>query len=91
MAFKSGKLSGLQINKKTFRLIDKFLNFISKNEGIFYGYDKPHEEDRNKSCTAVGILCRMYMGWKKDHPSITQAIEFLSDSGPGYTAPRWLA
>ena len=87
MAFKSGKLSGLQINKKTYQLIDKFLNYISTENRTYYGYDRPVEarkrpENRNKSCTAVGILCRMYMGWDKDHPSIDKAIKFISDTGP---------
>lgn len=81
MAFKSGKLSGLQINKKTFKLIDKFLNYVSTDNGTFYGYRLP-ERNRNKSCTAVGILCRMYMGWGKEHPSIQKAVAFLSKTGP---------
>ncbi len=81
MAFKSGKLSGLQINKKTYKLIDKFLNYVSTDAGTFYGYDTP-EKRRNKSCTAVGILCRMYMGWDKEHPSLNKAVKFLSDTGP---------
>jgi len=81
MAFKSGKLSGLQINKNTYKLIDKFLNYASTENGTYYGYDGP-EKTRNKSCTAVGILCRMYMGWNKEHPSLNKAVKFLSDSGP---------
>ncbi len=82
MAFKSGKLSGLQINKRTYQLIDKFLNNVSTNDGANYVY-VPGRTKRNKSCTSIGILCRMYMGWKKDHPSIVKAVEYLSKEGPG--------
>jgi hypothetical protein len=81
MAFKSGKLSGLQIDKSTYKLIEKFLNHVSTDNGTYYGYKGP-EKRRNKSCTSIGILCRMYMGWDKDHPSINKAINFLSDAGP---------
>ena len=81
MAFKSGKLSGLQINKKTYKLIDKFLNYVSTDNGTYYGYAK-REERRNKSCTSIGILCRMYMGWDKEHPSIVEAVGYLGKLGP---------
>jgi len=82
MAFKSGKLSGLQIDKKTFKLIDKFLTYVSTREGTIYGYNGPDPRVRNKSCTSIGVLCRMYMGWKKDHPAILKGVEFLSGAGP---------
>ena len=81
MALKSGKLSGLQISKRTYNLIDKFLSFVSIKNGTYYGY-KTAPENRNKTLTSVGILCRMYMGWDKDHPSLRDAVEYLSRSGP---------
>ena len=81
MALKSGKLSGLQINKKTYSLINKFLNYVSIENGTYYGYKTP-PVNRNRARTAVGILCRMYMGWDKDHPSLNKAVKYLSDSGP---------
>ncbi len=81
MAFKSGKLSGLQIDKNTYKMIDKFLNYVATDNGTYYGYGGP-EKNRNKSCTGIGILCRMYMGWDKEHPSIIKAVDFLADKGP---------
>lgn len=85
MAFKSGKLSGLQIDKRTYKLIDKYLSYVSTDNGTYYGYSSP-SKDRNKSCTSIGILCRMYMGWDKEHPSIRKAVKFLGDSGPSVGA-----
>ena len=86
MAFKSGKLSGLQIDKRTYKLIEKFLNYVSTDNGTFYGYTRPLKE-RFKARTAIGILCRMYMGWEKDHPSIIKAVKFMSGLGPS-TGPK---
>ena len=81
MALKSAKLSGIQINKQTFRLIDKFLKNVSIDNGTFYGYSSP-PPNRNRTRTAVGLLCRMYMGWEKDHPSLVKGIDFVSKAGP---------
>ena len=81
MALKSAKLSGIHINKRTFQLVDKFLKNVSTQNGTFYGYKTP-DKGRNRSLTAVGMLCRMYMGWDKDHPSIDKGVDFISKAGP---------
>ena len=39
MALKSAKLSGLDINKRTYKLASRFLDSVSINSGAFYGYD----------------------------------------------------
>ncbi len=85
MAIKSAKLSGIQIRKRTFKLIDKFLNNVSVGDGALYGYlDSPTRVDKGRrGVTAIGLLCRMYMGWEKDHPGLKAGVEWLSDEvGP---------
>ena len=32
--------------------------------------------------TAVGLLCRMYLGWKKDEPALERGVQRLSKMGP---------
>jgi hypothetical protein len=32
--------------------------------------------------TAIGLLGRMHLGWKKDNPALQKGIEFLADKGP---------
>ena len=32
--------------------------------------------------TAVGLLCRMYLGWKRDNPHLKNGVEYLSKVGP---------
>jgi len=84
MALKSAKLSGLSINQKTWRLVDKFLTNVSNTNGSLYGYlDAPESNGRVKpSLTSIGLLCRMYMGWDKDSPGLTEGVEFLDSKGP---------
>ena len=83
MALKSAKLSGLNINRRTWRLVDKFLNSVAETDGSSYGYtDPPRGRRGKKSQTSIGLLCRMYMGWKKDTPGLKRGVERLDDAGP---------
>ena len=32
--------------------------------------------------TAIGLLCRMYMGWDREHEALERGVQRLSKSGP---------
>lgn len=84
MALKSAKLSGLDIDRRTWRLVEKFLNETSNTSGSLYGYNAP-PTSRNRyrlGQTAIGLLCRMYMGWKQDTPGLKEGIEWIGEQGP---------
>jgi hypothetical protein len=34
------------------------------------------------SMTAVGLLCRIYLGWKRENPALKAGVEHLSKVGP---------
>jgi len=80
MALKSAKLSQLDINPNTWRLVGKYLSNVSNVEGTRYGYDKKPGRSKRLSLTAMGILCRMYMGWEKDR--MKEGIVALDKKGP---------
>ncbi|MDG2184958.1 MAG: hypothetical protein P8K79_04725 [Mariniblastus sp.] len=84
MALKSGKMSGLDINKRTYKLTNKFLDAVSIDSGAIYGYaDKPGSRSPgHKARTAVGLLCRMYMGWDHDHAGLTDGVEWMAKMEP---------
>jgi hypothetical protein len=82
MALKSGKISGLAIQHKTYKLVEKFLDSVSTSGGAFYGYAGPPVGTPANACTAVGLLCRMYMGWDKEVPGLNRGIEALAERGP---------
>ena len=83
MAIKSAKLSGIKIKKKTFKLVDKFLKNVSADYGARYGYkDPPAGKRTNRACTAIGLLCRMYGGWPKDHAGLSAGVDYLEKAGP---------
>ncbi len=83
MALKSGSMGNLAVPADCLRKADSFLNSISVNEGAFYGYDKATSEAANRpGTTAVGLLCRMYLGWSKDKPGMKAGVEMLAKRGP---------
>jgi hypothetical protein len=89
MAIKSAAMSGLAINVEVVRKANRFLDAMSWGENnAFYHYDfrRVREQAKYKaSTTACGVLCRMYSGIPKDHPSIQVAIDRFAKDGPSPT------
>ena len=79
MALKSGSLSYLRINPDTIRNAARFLDSVSADGGATYGYQQPGD---GQATTAIGLLCRMYMGWKRDHETLVRGVAFLDEHGP---------
>jgi hypothetical protein len=79
MALKSAHMAYLRVPPETVKGAIKFLDSVQADYGATYGYLTP---GARSGTTAVGLLCRMYLGWKKDHPALTQGVELLSRRGP---------
>ena len=85
MALKSGAMSGFAVDIDVVRKANFFLDQMAFDEGASYHYDfnaKAKQQKYNQSCTACAVLCRMYSGMPKDHPSIEAAVEKFSKAGP---------
>ena len=79
MALKSGHMAYLTIPEATIQGISNFLNTVQTEGGYGYGYTAP---GKLPGCTAIGLLCRMYLGWKKENPALQQGVEYLGQTGP---------
>lgn len=79
MALKSGHMGHLQIDPKTIRMCDLYLTSMQAKEGAAYGYDKPGDRP---ATNAVGLLLRMYLGWKREHPALIAGVEALAKRKP---------
>jgi hypothetical protein len=79
MALKSGHMAYLQVPPHTIQGAIKFLDSVQTNYGANYGYTGP---GAGQATTAVGLLCRMYLGWKKDHPGMEKGVAYLASKGP---------
>ena len=79
MALKSGHMAYLIVPKETIIGASKFLDSAQADSGAKYGYTGP---GGGTATTAIGLLCRMYLGWKKDNPALQRGAEFIGKTGP---------
>jgi hypothetical protein len=79
MALKSGHMAYLQIDPRSVKGAVSFLNSVQSDDGAAYGYRDPGS---SPALNAVGLLCRMYLGWKKDHPALNRGADRLAKTGP---------
>ncbi len=82
MALKSGHMAYLAVDPKTIQGAIKFLDSAQADGGAKYGYTGPGS---GNATTAVGLLCRMYLGWKRDNPALKKGVEDMSKAGPSKT------
>jgi hypothetical protein len=79
MALKSAKIAKLTVPPKTIGKATAFLNFVQSNGGANYGYDGP---GAGPATSAVGLLCRMYLGWTPKQQGLVKGVEYLGKTGP---------
>ena len=80
MALKSGNMSYLQVDPLTFKRAGDFLDFVQADGGATYGYADNSSPTPVRA--AVGLLCRMYLGWKKDNRALQEGVARLAKIGP---------
>ncbi len=79
MALKSAHMAYLNVPPKTIKGAVNFLNSVQGESGATYGYVNP---GKGPATTAIGLLCRMYLGWKHDEPALERGVELLTAHGP---------
>ena len=79
MALKSARAAYLRVPTQTTLLVGQFLNRVQSENGAYYGY---LSSGREPTTTAVGLLCRMLLGWPHDHPQLAQGVMYLAKTGP---------
>jgi hypothetical protein len=85
MALKSGQMAGLEVDDSknpTFAKATKFLNSVNTSDGSGYGYVGPNP---TPTMTAVGLLCRLYLGTGPRNSGIIGGVHSLKRSPPGGT------
>lgn len=80
MALKSGHMAGLSIPSQTIHKASLFLDSVQADGGAIYGYLEPSKG--TEATVAIGLLSRMYLGWKKDNPALQRGVQWLSKRGP---------
>jgi len=80
MALQSAKAGRIKVQGSTVLEAKKFLTMVQSANGAQYGY-MPNQGPSD-AMTAVGLLCRMYFGWKRDNPALKAGVEHLAKTGP---------
>jgi hypothetical protein len=93
MALKSAVLSYIQVPGRAKALANRWLDLVQYNApsnasiGSHYGYRKPADQGgKNRvstPCSAIGLLCRMYLGAKKEDPGMQAGVKAVAQMGPG--------
>jgi hypothetical protein len=82
MALKSASMGyQLTVPQHTLERAYKFLDAVQVDDGAAYRY-MIRQRQMTPATTAIGLLSRMYFGWKKDNPALQRGIEVLSKRGP---------
>ena len=91
MALKSGQLSGLEVPDETYQGIQRWLGIsqVPQQPDRYrynpYAPDTPsqrHGRTATPTMTSVGMLMRMYSGWRRDNEAMKSAAEYLLQFPP---------
>ena len=78
-ALKSGELAGLTIPSPAVGGAVRFLDRVQSMQGAAYGYRSPSAKH---STSAIGLLCRMYTGWKPGDEPLDRGVARLAAKPP---------
>ncbi len=97
MAFKSGQLAGLKVPEPTMQAIENFVSASQSPDGEphLYRYnpfaaDTPEQRHGLKPTsvmTSVGLLMRLYFGWKRDRAEMMAGADYLLQHPPEHGSP----
>ncbi len=80
LALKNAHMAYLRVPPTVVKKAFGFLTVVQADGGARYGKTSPKDVD--DVSTAAGLLCRMYLGWKKDNPALGRGIVHLGKVGP---------
>jgi len=92
MALKSGELAGLEVPERAYVSIRQWLDKsqASDREPHLYRYnplapntpEQAHGRQPTKTMTSVGLLMRLYLGWRRDNPNMIRGAKYLAENLP---------
>jgi hypothetical protein len=92
MALKSAELSGLDVSKESYGGIEKWLNASqsSEQQRYLYRYNwqaadtaaTRHGRVPTPVMTSVGLLMRLYLGWRRTNPDMIRGTDWLLERIP---------
>lgn len=88
MALKSAHMAYLKVPPETVAGASSFLDEVQDNYGATYGYTGP---GAGAATTAIGLLCRLYLGWAPTHDAMQRGVQILERMGPSISGQQHAA
>ncbi|MHC4916101.1 MAG: prenyltransferase/squalene oxidase repeat-containing protein [Planctomycetota bacterium] len=93
MALKSAKMAGLKVDGSAFQGITTFLDKVTVkgDDGTVQALYRPQEkvssgfESDTRCCTAIAMLCRQFLGAKRDNPQVSGSADWLAGNVPEWS------
>jgi hypothetical protein len=82
-ALKTAQLAGLSVPKETLKAASRFLDSVADPDGTGYGYTDTRPAP---TTTAVGLLCREYLGVGPRNADLLKGVDRLKTSPPDQMA-----
>ncbi len=79
MALMSGRAAGLSTNPKVLNGVERFLDSVQSEDGTQYAYTSFSRRTPSFAMTAEALLCREYLGWKRDDLRLVEGCRMLCD------------
>jgi hypothetical protein len=80
MALQSALAANLDVPSATMENASHFLDGVQHEGGSRYSY--LFNGQPSPAMTAEGLLCRIYLGWKRNHPALREGIDWLVTTEP---------
>jgi hypothetical protein len=89
MALHSARIAGISVPPEEFQRSSGFLDRVQEQGGARYKYEPNEPESRvTVARTAIGLLCRQWLGWPKTHRPLVDGVNFLMEDR---NRPQWSA
>ncbi|MBN2291004.1 MAG: terpene cyclase/mutase family protein [Pirellulales bacterium] len=76
MAMQSAKMAGIDVPSECFQRVEKYLDTVGREDGSRYPYE--HGQMVTPAMTAEALLCRQYMGWKRDDSRLRKGVDYIT-------------
>ena len=86
MALQTGRIAGSDPPPEVLDRTLVFLSRVEEQDGALYRYDETPKPPVSPAMTALGLLCREYLGWPANHPALKIGVQYLRQDE---YAPRW--
>jgi hypothetical protein len=80
MALQSARAAGLNVPEASLENADHYLDTVSSQEQSRYAYIRG--SGPTNVMTAEALLCRIYLGWKRDEPGLGEGVRWLLTEHP---------